>query len=240
MKSIPGVIHGIFTRHGGKSEGPFAELNLSYSVGDHWQAVAENRLMVLKALGVNRIQSLKQVHGKKVVEIGDVPSDDCLTGPEVRSGDILMSRVPGQGLLIKQADCQSVVLFDPDHRAIANIHCGWRGNVANVIGEAVEKLKSVYQTNPADLLAGIGPSLGPCCAQFVNYRKEIPPEYWNYQTRPFYFDLWRLSRDQLIAAGVREERIEVSGICTACQTGDFFSYRREKVTGRFATVIALL
>jgi hypothetical protein len=239
FQSAPGLIHGIFTRHGGKSEGPFAELNLSFSVGDKLQRVVENRSRVLKSLGLSGIRSLKQVHGKKVVEIGDDLSDNSLNGPEQQTGDILVSQVAGQGLMIKQADCQSVVLFDPDHKAIANIHCGWRGNVANVIGEAVEKMKTAYQTDPAALLAGIGPSLGPCCAQFVNYQSELPPPYWKYQVRPFYFDLWRLSRDQLISAGVREARIEVSGICTACQTRDFFSYRREKITGRFGTVIAL-
>ena len=150
-----------------------------------------------------------------------------------------MTRVPEQGLMIKQADCQSIVLYDPAHKAVANIHCGWRGNVNNVIREAVKRMKAAYKTDPAGLLAGIGPSLGPCCAQFIHYRTEIPARYWTYQARPNYFDLWRLSRDQLIAAGVREDHIQIAGICTSCQTRDFFSYRKEKITGRFATVIAL-
>jgi hypothetical protein len=141
--------------------------------------------------------------------------------------------------MIKQADCQSIVLYDPAHQAVANVHCGWRGNVNNVIGEAVKRMRAAYQTNPARLLAGIGPSLGPCCAQFINYRTEIPARYWTYQVRPHYFDLWRLSRDQLTAAGVLEDHIQIAGICTSCQTRDFFSYRKEKITGRFATVIVL-
>jgi YfiH family protein len=239
LQSLPGLIHGIFTRHGGKSQGAYASLNLSFSVGDRPKIVEENRELVLKTLGIPGLQSLKQVHGKETVEIKDSLSQDLPPVPESRSGDILMTRGSKQGLMIKQADCQSIVLYDPDHQAVANIHCGWRGNVTNVIGEAIKRMSSSYKTVPHKLLAGIGPSLGPCCAQFINYRTEMPARYWTYQTRPYYFDLWRLSRDQLMAAGVREDRIQIAGICTSCRTQDFFSYRKEKITGRFATVIAL-
>jgi polyphenol oxidase len=239
LQSIPGLTHGIFTRQGGKSQGAFTSLNLSFSVGDNHQTVEANRALVLNTFGLPVLHSLKQVHGKEAVEIGDALSPESRPTPESRSGDILMTRVPNQGLMIKQADCQSIVLYDPDHRAIADIHCGWRGNVNNVIGEAVARMRTVFKSNPAGLLAGIGPSLGPCCAQFINFRTEIPAKYWTYQVRPYYFDLWRLSRDQLIAGGVKETHIQTAGICTVCQTRDFFSYRKEKITGRFATVVAL-
>ena len=239
LQSIPGLTHGIFTRHGGRSHGAYTSLNLSFSVGDDKQKVAYNRELVLKTLGIPGLRSLKQMHGKEAVEIQDNLFKQSRPAPELTSGDILITRLPKQGLMIKQADCQSILLYDPAHKAIANIHCGWRGNVNNVIGEAVRKMRAVYRTHPSSLLAGIGPSLGPCCAQFLNYRKEIPAKYWTYQARPYYFDLWRLSRDQLISAGVLEDHIEIAGICTSCQTRDFFSYRKEKITGRFATVIAL-
>ncbi len=239
FQSVPGLIHGIFSRHGGISQGAYASLNLSFAVGDDRQKVVHNRELVLKALGIGSIRSLKQVHGKEAVVIQDSPLKASHRVPEERPGDILMTRITGQGLMIKQADCQSVLFYDPRHKAVANIHCGWRGNVNNVIGEAVKQMKAFYGTHPSDLIAGIGPSLGPCCAQFINYRKEIPPRYWTYQARPYYFDLWRLSRDQLMAAGVLEDHIEIAGICTSCQTRDFFSYRKEKKTGRFAAVIAL-
>jgi len=239
LQSIPELTHGIFTRHGGKSQGAYASLNLSFSVGDDKQRVIRNRELVLKTLGIAGLQSLKQMHGKETVEIQDNLSMPLPPAPESESGDILITQMPKQGLMIKQADCQSIVLYDPAHQAVANIHCGWRGNVNNVIGEAVKRMRSSYRTVPSKLLAGIGPSLGPCCAQFINYRKELPAKYWTYQARPYYFDLWRLSRDQLMAAGVLEDHIEIAGICTACRTRDFFSYRREKITGRFATVIAI-
>ena len=239
FQSVPGLIHGILSRHGGISQGHYASLNVSFAVGDDRQKVVHNRKLVLETLGITGIRSLKQVHGKETVVILDGPSEDWHRVPEDRSGDILMTQVRGLGLMIKQADCQSLLFYDPNHKVIANIHCGWRGNVNNVIGEAVRQMRVTYGTHPSNLMVGIGPSLGPCCTQFINYRKEIPTRYWTYQARPYYFDLWRLSRDQLIAAGVSEDRIEIAGICTSCQTQDFFSYRKEKRTGRFATVIAL-
>ena len=235
----PDLVHGVFTRRGGVSRGVFADLNLSFSVGDEPQRVAHNRELVQRTLGIARLQSLKQVHGKAAMVIDSPAHDGPFRSPEQRPGDILMTQISGQGLMIKQADCQSVLLYDPKHQAVANLHCGWRGNVTNVIGEAVEQMEAVYGTCPADLIAGIGPSLGPCCAQFIHYEQELPPPFWKYQVRPYYFDLWQLSRDQLIESGVSENRITTAGICTACRTDLFFSYRKEKITGRFATVIAL-
>jgi hypothetical protein len=239
FQSIPGVTHGIFTRHGGTSLGDYKSLNLSFSVGDDPQKVAHNRGLAQEALGIACLRSLRQVHGKKAVIIRDHRAQDLQQRSASETGDILMTQVPQQGLMIKQADCQSVLLYDPGHRAIANIHCGWRGNVGNIIGEAVNGMEAAYGSRPAELMAAIGPSLGPCCAQFINYRQEIPEAYWMYQTRPYYFDLWQLSRDQLIAAGVLKINITTAGLCTSCRTDDFFSYRKEKTTGRFATVIAL-
>jgi copper oxidase (laccase) domain-containing protein len=89
------------------------------------------------------------------------------------------------------------------------------------------------------MLAGIGPSLGPCCAEFINYREEIPQVYWRYKDADHNFDFWSLSREQLLHAGVPAKNIETSRICTRCRTDEFFSYRAAKTTGRFAAVIGL-
>jgi copper oxidase (laccase) domain-containing protein len=105
--------------------------------------------------------------------------------------------------------------------------------------EAVGALKGHYGCLPEDLIAVIGPGLGPCCAEFRHFREEFPPGLWTYQARPTYFDLWRLSRDQLQAAGVPPAQIEVAGLCTRCHPQYFFSYRRDKITGRQGAVIGL-
>jgi hypothetical protein len=96
-----------------------------------------------------------------------------------------------------------------------------------------------FGCRPNRILAGIGPSLGPCCAEFINYKTEIPREFWRYKGPDDHFDFWAISFDQLLNAGVRAKHIESSQICTRCRTDEFFSYRAEKTTGRFAAVIGL-
>jgi copper oxidase (laccase) domain-containing protein len=131
------------------------------------------------------------------------------------------------------------MLYDPDRRVVANIHSGWRGSIQNVIGATVAEMVRSFACAASRMQAGIGPSLGPCCAEFVNYTREIPAEYWPYRVNTTHFDFWAVSRDQLLRAGLPAENIVVSGLCTKCRTDQFFSYRKEKVTGRFAAVIAL-
>jgi YfiH family protein len=240
FQSVPGLVHGVFTRRGGESVGHLGGLNLSFSVGDREGRVAGNRKRVRELLNLSLLTSLRQVHGTEAVIISNGKVMDTTGAPETESGDILLTDRTGIGLMIKQADCQAVMLYDPRRKAVANMHCGWRGNVRGVIPEGIKQMRAAYGTDPTDLLAAVSPSLGPCCAEFVRYREELPEESWKYQVRPFYFDLWQWSRDQLLAAGVRSENIAVAGICTSCRTDEFYSYRKEKVTGRFGSVIGLL
>jgi YfiH family protein len=237
LGAFPGLIHGVFTRQGGVSSGPYRSLNMSYAVGDLQARVEENRRRVRETLGLREIVNATQVHGvdEVVVSLGQA------TPPgEVPEADILMTAQPGIGLVIKQADCQAVMFYDPEHRVVANVHCGWRGHIAGILATTVSRLTLHFGSLPAALHAAIGPGLGPCCAEFKNYRREFPPEVWQYQVRPDYFDLWQLSLDQLAAAGLKPENIEVARLCTRCREEDFFSYRRGRVTGRQAAVIALV
>jgi YfiH family protein len=236
LAAFPELIHGFFTRRGGVSGEPYDSLNLSFSVGDHRQAVMENRRRVQEALELSVLASAHQKHGQRFAVVTRDPEASL---EQVGAADILLSRRPGVGLLIKQADCQAVLIYDPGRRVVANVHCGWRGQVQNVLGEAVARLRERYGSRPADLYAAVSPSLGPCCAEFVRFREEFPRELWHYQVRPDYFDLWRLSRDQLLAAGLQPERLDLAGLCTRCHPSEFFSYRRDKITGRQGTVIAL-
>ncbi len=237
LAGLPGLVHGVFTRQGGLSRGPFASLNVSFNVGDDPVAVRGNRNLLTQILGLRALASASQVHGDELAVITSLPATP--PGPERLAADILITRQPGVGLLIKQADCQAVLLYDPRRRVAANVHCGWRGQVRNVLGRAVHALVELG-CRPTDLKAGIGPGLGPCCAQFVNYRREFPREFWGYQVRPDYFNLWRLSRDQLLASGLKPHHIECAELCTKCRAQDFYSFRREGLTGRQAAVIALV
>ncbi len=236
LAALPGVTHGFFTRQGGVSTGAYASLNVSPAVGDQPGLATTNQRLLQEALGLSGLASAAQVHGGHAAVITSWEPAQAQDIPDV---DILVTTVTGLGLLIKQADCQAVMLYDPANRVAANVHCGWRGQINNILGESVALLQNRFGSRPRELYAAIGPSLGPCCAEFINFRQEFPETLWRYQVRPTYFDLWRLSRDQLVAAGLIPERVDVAGLCTRCGAADFFSYRRNRVTGRQGAVIAL-
>lgn len=226
--------HGTFKRHGGVSNGPFNSLNVSFHVGDDDGNVLENRKRIKDVLSFDYLISAKQVHGNRVY----VVSEKSITNVEVEEYDALITNIAGVGLMVQQADCQAVLLFDPVQKVVGIIHAGWRGSVANIIPKTVDAMSSAFDTDPENILAGISPSLGPCCAEFINYQSELPQSFHDYQVKPNYFDFWAISRDQLISAGVKNKNIEIAGVCTVCNHG-YFSYRRNKITGRCASVIGL-
>lgn len=223
-----------FSRHGGTSEAPYHSRNVGLHVGDDEGRVLRNRGLIKERLGLARLVSAKQVHGNSILKVDWLPEADV----EHAGQDALMTNIPEVGLMIQQADCQAVMLYDPEHGAVANIHSGWRGSVANIIAKTVGAMTAAYGTRPASLFAAISPSLGACCGEFINYREELPLALHGYQTQPNHFDFWANSRDQLRDCGMRREQIEIAGVCTVCD-GDYFSYRRDKITGRFATVIGI-
>ncbi len=237
LSSCPEVCHGITTRRGGTSAPPFDSLNMACSVGDDTVHVAANRRRLGGRFDGMDPVYLKQVHGNTVAVLDGAVAGEVSHLPG--EADAVVTDRPGYLLTILVADCQAVMLYDPVRSVIANIHSGWRGSIANIIGRTVAVMKERFACRPADVLAGIGPSLGPCCAEFINFRSEIPDSLWSYRVSENHFDFWALSRDQLIDAGLRPPHIEVGGICTRCRSDLFFSYRAAKVTGRMAAVIGL-
>ena len=234
LARLPFLRHGVFTRHGGVSEGPFASLNVGHGCGDVPQHVETNRRIVGRCLGGGSLVRARQVHGCTVrvvtrEEAGHPPA----------TADALVTDVPGLLLLIQVADCQPVLICDPRRRVVAAVHAGWRGSVADVAGATVRVMTDRFGSRPEDLTAAIGPSLGPCCGEFVHYRDEIPEALWSFRVDPTRFDFWAVTRLQLTAAGVPDAAIETAGVCTRCRTDTFYSYRGEGTTGRFAAVIGL-
>ena len=240
LKNFPEICHGIFTRHCGHSTGPFQSLNVSRGLGDTADNVRKNRQLISQAFGGQDLVFCEQIHGDQVV-ILNLQNSDSSDGNDraLGVGDALVTNVSQKLLTIQLADCQSILLYDSIQRVIANVHSGWRGSIKNIIGRTVAVMKKYFKCTAADIIAGIGPSLGPCCAEFVNYRREIPQIFWHYRAFGDHFDFWGLSRDQLVDAGLFRENIETGNICTKCNTETFFSYRGEDQTGRFATVIGL-
>ncbi|MGA2400372.1 MAG: polyphenol oxidase family protein [Syntrophobacteraceae bacterium] len=240
LSGVPGLLHGVFTRRGGVSLPPFESLNASWSNGDSPGAVQENLTRIKNAIGLERLVSGRQFHGDSINFIGNESARSLHERPPLLiapPADALATDLPGLGLVIKIADCQSIFLADPQSRVIANIHSGWRGSVLNIAAKTVQYLRDRFGLNPAATFAAVSPSLGPCCAEFANYRREIPQKFWSFQVRPEYFDFWAITRHQLTSAGIRGENIEFAARCTVCGKAEFFSYRGEGPTGRMAAVI---
>jgi hypothetical protein len=225
--------HAIFMREGGYSKGVYYSLNLSFDVGDREQTVKKNLALVRQYFGAKRLIWSSQIHNKNVLIVKE-------NTPFLDGFDAFITNITKIGLLVKLADCQGILLCDVKKKVIAAIHCGWRGNVYNIIATTIKAMKDEFKSSPNDILAGISPSLGLCCGEFKDYKKLLPKAFWCYRTKETYFDWWSISYDQLLAAGVPKEQIEIIPICTVCDKR-FFSYRRNKgKTGRFGAIIMLI
>lgn len=241
LNRCQGLWHAVTTRHGGESRPPYASLNLSHGVNDDPKAVAANRgrLYALTCGGVHLYT--RQNHGTSIHVISrEVPSDSQTIQTLPGTADALITDMPDVYLLIQTADCQAVMLFDPRRRVVANVHCGWRGSVADILGATVTRMTDRFGCDPKDMVAAIGPSLGPCCAEFIHYEDQIPTALWSFRVGEHHFDFWRISRHQLVAAGLAESNVHSAGICTRCNSHLFFSYRAQRQTGRFAALIGML
>jgi len=263
LSGVSGTLHGIFTRKNGKSTGPYRSLNVGFGVGDDDRRVIENRKIISRCINEKDLVYLDQVHGKQIVvfakeheyykvvetsdgleskqwKILDRPTDIPGKDSERRfQADAMVTNVPKKYLVIQVADCQSVMVCDPVRKVVANVHAGWRGSINNIIGRTLAVMDKSFGCRPRDMIAGVGPSLGPCCAEFINYEKEIPEAFWKYKNDTNHFDFWSISRDQLCEAGVLPENVDLSRMCTKCDPSRFFSFRGEGITGRFATLIGL-
>lgn len=234
----PGCRCLLASRHGGVGGGRYATLNCSYGVGDGQEVVAENRRVTKRALSIPYLLSAGQVHGDKVYVLADGLTEDL----EVAGYDALITDRSGVGLMIQHADCQPVLLHDPQRRVIGAVHSGWRGSVGNITAKTVATMTARFGTDPKDLLAVVGPSLGPCCAEFVNHARELPKSFSAFMVKENHFDFWAITRQQLSSCGVLPDNIKVAGICTSCSE-NYFSYRRacrngDGVTGRNCSIIA--
>ncbi|MBU0697898.1 MAG: polyphenol oxidase family protein [Proteobacteria bacterium] len=263
LAGLADIRHAIFTRHSGDSKGSFRSLNVSYGVGDDRRNVGKNRGIISRCIGEEELVFINQVHGTCVLifakenkdgipvaadhwpqdSLGKIQhrqdgGDEPDSGRRLR-GDAMVTDIQNKFLAMQVADCQSVLMYDPVRQVIANVHSGWRGSINNIIGRTVKVMEQHFDCCSRDIIAGISPSLGPCCAQFINYQKEIPAAYWTYKDARDHFDFWSVSCDQLCDAGVLAENLDLSRMCTRCDTDIFFSFRGEGTTGRFAAVIGL-
>ena len=244
-----GVTHGAITRRGGVSRQPWASLNVGATVGDDLAHVQENRRRTFQAFdrSLDTLFDVWQVHS------ADVVCSDTPRPPEqahARADAILTDR-PGVTLFMRFADCVPIFLYDPRRQVVGLVHSGWQGTVRGTTSAAVEAMQQRYGSRAADLLAGIGPSIGahhyevgPEVAEQMNAAfggdaaTLLRPSAGSNGDARYLLDLWSANRVLLERAGVRQ--IEIAGVCTACSLEDWYSHRAEKGrTGRFGALIAI-
>jgi polyphenol oxidase len=245
FESMPDVNHGVFTRQGGVSKGPFGKLNLGGNVGDDPQAIEENYRRVYAALGVNagRACSVWQVHTADTV----IVNGPILGRRWVALADGMVTHQPDTPLVMRFADCVPILFHDPVKHVIGAAHAGWRGTVQGAGMSVVRTMADAFGCHPADIRAGIGPSIGPSHYQVGEEVVEAVRAYFGdhpglIQRDPAdgsaYLNLWEANAHDLRRGGLQQ--IEVAGISTAANTHEFYSHRAENgQTGRFVAVISL-
>jgi YfiH family protein len=244
LSALGFVTHAFCTRRGGVSTGPYSNLNLGFLAGDRVEDVRRNQTLIEEAFGIldGRLILMRQVHCDRIrVLDGDGPLPEGL--PEC---DGLITNCPGVALGIRTADCVPLFFVDQVRRVIGAVHAGWRGTALGIAARMVATLAERFSSRPEDILAVIGPAIGPCC-----YEVDAPvlaafsamPDAGLF-SRPcpqkdrWMVDLALANRLQIREAGVPSENIFSVALCTACHQDLFFSHRA--ASGRAGRQISLI
>lgn len=252
LACFPEIFHAVTTRAGGVSPEPFCSLNLGNNTGDSDANVQTNYERLSQALDfdLQTVISSHQVHGTEIAYITEIPAraKPFPLAHALDGYDGFITTSPNITLLVRVADCVPVILYEPDRKALAVVHAGWKGTVGGIAAKAANLMVQHCQCNRKQIKAGIGPSIGPCCYEV---RQDVADIF--RQTMPYSrfilseesedivsLDLQEANRLQLIESGLTPEHIELSWVCTGCNSNLFFSHRGEKgKTGRFALVAGL-
>ncbi|MBI4476990.1 MAG: peptidoglycan editing factor PgeF [Acidobacteria bacterium] len=199
----------------------------------------------------SRLLRVRQVHGTAAIVVpnGDLHLWRDDSRPEA---DAIITADPSTALAVQVADCTPILLADRNRRAVAAIHAGWRGSAAGIVSSVVERLRSELGMRPDDVIAAVGPGIGPCCYEVGDEVREAFRAKFGQASGSWFvagtatpraarrLDLWTATRDQLVASGVPASQIHVAALCTATHLDLFHSFRKERdQTGRMAAVIRL-
>jgi YfiH family protein len=245
LESAP-VAHAFLSRRGGVSEPPFDTLNFDTRGGDPEESVGKNLSRVSDAFGIDagKLVTVNQVHGSNVLVVDD-------RNQHLRKkvdADAIVTALTGVPIGILTADCLPVFLYDPVKGAVAAVHAGWKGSAAGVVLKTIEMMKKRFSTRASDLLAALGPYIGPCCyaikenaaSEFERSFGSSSVDYIQNIYGEMRLDIGMANISQLIGAGVLREKISMVAACTSCNNGLLFSYRKDNgVTGRQLSFIML-
>lgn len=232
------VCHGFSTRLGGVSQGKYSTMNFTFTRGDNPDHVMENYGRMAKALGVKR-EHMVLSYQTHTANVRKVTEEDAGKGivreRDYRDVDGLITDVPGITLVTFYADCVPLYFVDPVHKAIGLSHSGWRGTVRRMGQATLQAMKEHYDTQPEDVLCGIGPSICQDCFEVgeevvLEFQKEFDKKYWTElfygkENNKYQLDLWKANEIILREAGINHKHIQVTDICTHCNPRYLFSHR---------------
>lgn len=226
------VNHGFSTRLGGVSTGHCATMNISTTRGDDPAAVEENKKRIAVAIGVE-VDSMTFTHQTHTTNVAVVREED--KGTRFMETDGMITNVPGICLVTFYADCVPLYFVDPVKKVIGMSHSGWRGTVGKMGKVTVEKMEETFGSNPADIIAAIGPSICQDCYEvsedvIIEFKKSFVENLWDglfYQKEngKYQLNLWKANEAVFLEAGIRKENIAVTNVCTHCNPDILFSHR---------------
>jgi polyphenol oxidase len=243
IEELSGFRHGFSTRHGGLPGIAGSSLNLGYTHWDFPDRVNANRQRLLAALNLDpaRLATLHQIHSDRVHIITEVQDQWNQT-----EGDALITQVQDLAIAVQTADCLPVLIADPVRRIVAVVHSGWRGTLARILQKTIQEMKHTFNSNSANLVTAIGPGIRACCYEVGEdiatlFDREYPGACLttpvNARPGKFFLDLPKALQIQLSQAGIELNSCDI-GVCTRCNTHEFFSYRAEgKNSGRMMAII---
>ena len=247
------VKHGFSTRIGGVSKGFLGTMNLSFSRGDNEDSVRENFRRMAEVLDVSIADFVfsMQTHTTNVHKVTMEDRGKGIVKPlDYRDVDGLITDVPGLCLATFYADCVPLYIVDPVHKAIGLSHSGWRGTAERMGKVTLQRMQEEYGTNPADVVAAIGPSICQDCYEvsedvILEFQKQFAKAQWDSlfykkENGKYQLDLWKANKIILEEAGVLKESIAVTNLCTCCNSEMLFTHRASKgMRGNLAAFMAL-
>lgn len=232
------VRHGFSTRLGGVSEGIFSSMNLSFTRGDKEEAVLENYKRISEAIGFSyhNIVCADQTHTTNVRIVTNEDIGKGVTRPRDYSNiDGLITNIPGIVLCTVYADCVPLYFVDPVNRAIGLSHSGWKGTVGKIGQSTIDAMKREFGTDPADVIAAIGPSI---CMDCYEVSQDVALEFkdnfssiiiekilYKKENGKYQLDLWKANEAIMLGCGIGKENIQITDICTCCNSELLFSHR---------------
>lgn len=238
------LIHGVTTK---SAQYPFS-FSLALHTGEEKKMIVDNRKKLSTFLDCEDtfyFVVANQTHSDHIKVIKEQETKGWNTLEDaIANCDALITDCKNVMLTVLTADCVPVLLYDEKREMVAVVHAGWKGTSSQIVLKTVQKMIEEFASDPCDIVAGIAPSIGKCCYEVgedvAKHFFTIPKAFYKVGKK-YMLDLPYANKQQLLDGGLKEEHIEMSHICTACEVNTFFSYRKEQgCSGRFMSIIGMI